>query len=99
MESLDSSQHDGIVAEKRVCEELSVPPTHRLIYTQVKQVVAVCKMVAWLRYATRDMPRARFYGRFEDDHFVAMKLIAADLRGLGRPDGAGSDDGGKTTNK
>ena len=34
------------------------------------------------RYATRDMPRARFYGRFEDDHFVAMKLIAADLRGL-----------------
>ena len=76
-----------------------VHPTHRLIYTQVKQVVAVCKMVAWLRYATRDMPRARFYGRFEDDHFVAMKLIAADLRGLGRPDGAGSDDGGKTTNK
>ena len=59
-----------------------VPPTHRLIYTQVKQVVAVCKNVAWLRYATRDMPRARFYGRFEDDHFVAMKLIAADLRGL-----------------
>ena len=83
MESLDSSQHDGIVAEKRVCEELSgAHPTHRLIYTQVKQVVAVCKNVAWLRYATRDMPRARFYGRFEDDHFVAMKLIAADLRGL-----------------
>ena len=36
-------------------------------------------MVAWLQYATRDMPRARYHGRFEDDHFVAMKLIAADL--------------------
>ena len=47
----------------------------------VKSVVAVCKMVRWLRHATTH-ERALFYGRFEDDHFVAMHLLGADLRGL-----------------
>ena len=79
---LDSVSTTASSPRNESVKNYRVHPTHRLIYTQVKQVVAVCKMVAWLRYATRDMPRARFYGRFEDDHFVAMKLIAADLRGL-----------------
>ena len=47
----------------------------------VKQVVAICKVVRFYAYATKYL-EARFYGRFEDDHFVATNLLAGDLRGL-----------------
>ena len=47
----------------------------------VKQVVAICKVVRFYAYATNSL-KARFYGRFEDDHFVATNLLAGDLRGL-----------------
>ena len=45
-----------------------------------RSVVAACKLLAWYRLATATP--ALYYGKLEDDHFVAVRLLAADLRGL-----------------
>ena len=45
-----------------------------------RSVVAACKLLAWYRVATDT--QALYYGKVEDDHFVAVRALAADLRGL-----------------
>lgn len=45
-----------------------------------RSVVAACKLLAWYRVATDT--EALYYGKVEDDHFVAVRALAADLRGL-----------------
>ena len=47
-----------------------------------KQAVLACKVRAWYSAALRDLPPALWYGKLEDDHWVAIGSLAFDLRNL-----------------
>ena len=50
----------------------------------MKQIVIACKHHKWIQYALQKLPPAYYYAKFEDDHFLNLRLLSFELNQLRR---------------
>jgi hypothetical protein len=48
----------------------------------VKHQATSCKTHKWFQYALKNLPRAHFYAKFEDDHFINLRALVNELHML-----------------